>query len=95
MNPADAARLGIGEGDQVRVSTRQGSIVQKAKLNERVRPGVVYAEHGWWFPEESAADPLGGWDRANFNMLTSAAKLGKEFGTPNMAAIPCKVEKAA
>jgi len=95
LNPADAARLGIAEGDQVRVSTKQGSIVQKAKLNERVRQGVVYAEHGWWFPEETDADPLGGWERANFNLLTSAAKLGKEFGTPNMAAIPCKVEKAA
>ncbi len=93
LNPADAARLGINEGDQVRVSTRQGSIVQNARVNERVRPGVVFAEHGWWFPEDP--DPLGGWERANFNLLTSAAKLGKEFGTPNMAAIPCRVEKAA
>lgn len=91
LNPADAARLGIADGDQVRVSTKQGSIVQKAKLNERVRAGVVYAEHGWWFPEEN--DPMGGWERSNFNLLTSAAKLGKEFGTPNMAAIPCRVEK--
>ncbi|BEQ16455.1 molybdopterin-containing oxidoreductase family protein [Desulfoferula mesophila] len=91
LHPADAVRLGINDGDRVRLSTRQGSIEQVARLNQRVRPGVVFAEHGWWFPEED--DPLGGWERSNFNLLTSAAKLGKEFGTPNLAAIPCRVEK--
>ncbi|MBU1276365.1 MAG: molybdopterin-dependent oxidoreductase [Proteobacteria bacterium] len=93
MHPDDAAKAGISEGDAVRLSTRQGSIVQVARLSRRVRPGVVYAEHGWWFPEDP--DPLGGWERSNFNLLTSTAKLGKEFGTPNMAALPCKVEKVA
>ncbi|MCF8031986.1 MAG: molybdopterin-dependent oxidoreductase [Desulfarculaceae bacterium] len=92
MHPLDALELGIAEGDQVRITTRQGSIVQKARLSERVLKGTVHAEHGWWFPEDP--DHLGGWDRSNFNLLTSAEKLGKQFGTPNLAAIPCRVERA-
>ncbi|RJX32269.1 MAG: hypothetical protein C4525_11010 [Desulfarculus sp.] len=91
MHPTDAANRGIKGGDAVRISTRQGSIVQIARPSDRVRPGVVYAEHGWWFPEDP--DPLGGWDRSNFNLLTGADKLGQEFGTPNLAAIPCRVAK--
>ncbi|MCB2225401.1 MAG: molybdopterin-dependent oxidoreductase [Desulfarculaceae bacterium] len=90
MHPADAEARGINQGDEVIISTRAGSIAQKARLSERVLPGTVYAEHGWWFPEDD--DPLGGWDRSNFNLLTSADKLGREFGTPNLAAIPCQVE---
>lgn len=92
MHPVDAERAGIQAGDAVRISTRQGSIVQYARLSDRLRPGVVYAEHGWWFPEDP--DPLGGWERSNFNLLTSADKLGQEFGTPNLAAVPCRVERA-
>jgi anaerobic selenocysteine-containing dehydrogenase len=92
LNPADAAAAGIGDGDKVTITTRQGSITQTARLSDRVRPGVVYAEHGWWFPE--AGDPLGAWQRSNFNLLTSAQKLGREFGTPNLKAIPCRVAKA-
>ena len=93
LHPEDAARAGIAEGDQVRLSTRQGSITQRARITDQVRPGVVFAEHGWWFPEDP--DPLGAWEKSNFNLLTSAEQLGKEFGTPNLAAIPCKVERIA
>ncbi len=92
LHPDDAAGLGLAEGDQARIFTRAGSIVQTVRLSQRLRPGVVYAEHGWWFPDDP--DPLGGWDRSNFNLLTSVDKLGKEFGTPNLAAIPCRVERA-
>jgi hypothetical protein len=31
-------------------------------------PRIIFAEHGWWFPE--AQDPEGGWQESNINMLT-------------------------
>lgn len=44
INPADAARLGIGDGDLVDVVSRRGSCQLKAKLKGRgqPRPGMVY-----------------------------------------------------
>lgn len=91
MHPQDAKVLDVMEGDMVKITTSKGSIIQRAKLSQRVLPGTVFAEHGWWFPEDP--DPLGGWERSNFNLLTNADKLGREFGTPNLASIPCRVER--
>jgi anaerobic selenocysteine-containing dehydrogenase len=57
-----------------------------------VHPGVISAAVGWWFPE-GEADKQFEWSKANYNMLTSARKLGREFGTPNLNSIPCRIRK--
>ena len=47
IHPEDAAQLGIGDGQPVRVSSRIASIEAKAQLSDRIRRGVVVMEHGW------------------------------------------------
>jgi formate dehydrogenase alpha subunit len=42
LNPADAARLDIADGQTVRVSSRRGSIVLRAWVTERTTLGVVF-----------------------------------------------------
>lgn len=42
MHPHDAEQRGIGDGDEVRVSSRAGEIRLRATVTERVQPGVVY-----------------------------------------------------
>lgn len=42
INPADACKLGICEGDLVKVSSRRGSINVKANVTERVPQGMVF-----------------------------------------------------
>ena len=42
IHPADAESRGISEGDWVGVSSRIGDTVLRARLSNRVRPGVVY-----------------------------------------------------
>ena len=42
LNPADAAALGVGDGDQVRVASRRGSMLIAARLSDRVRPRQVF-----------------------------------------------------
>jgi len=42
INPADAARAGIGDGERVRVSSRRGAIVVRAVVTERVPEGTVF-----------------------------------------------------
>jgi formate dehydrogenase alpha subunit len=42
MNPADAARLGIEDGQVVRVSSRRGTVVLRAWVTQRTTVGVVF-----------------------------------------------------
>ena len=92
IHPHTALQYGIKEGDEVIIETRYGKITQIAHCTDIVDPRVINASHGWWFPEEEA-ESLYGWKKSNFNFLTSAEKLGKEFGTPNLKAIGCKISR--
>ena len=72
INPDTARRLGIGEGDWVVIETPRGMIKQKAKLTSRIHRRVIEAQHGWWFPEEIAEDPvLYRVFESNVNVLTT------------------------
>ena len=93
IHPDTAARYGIADGDEVRIETKYGAIVQKALITDIVDPRVVSAAIGWWFPEGDPARQYD-WDKANFNVLTSVDKLGKEYGTPNLKNIGCRIVKA-
>jgi formate dehydrogenase major subunit len=42
VNPGDAAEMGIGEGDFVRVSSRRGAIDVRARLSHRDTPGTCF-----------------------------------------------------
>ncbi len=93
IHPETAAQYGIQEGDDVAIETKYGTITQKAQLTDIIHPRVVNASLGWWFPEGDPSRQYD-WQSANFNMLTSITKLGKEFGTPNLKNLPCRISKA-
>ncbi len=59
IHPSDAARLGIGDGDEVRVATRRGEVAARARVADKVRPGVI------WMPFHHA--------EASTNLLTNDA----------------------
>lgn len=48
VNPADAARLGIDDGDNVEVYNQRGSCELTARLTSDVAPGVVVSPKGQW-----------------------------------------------
>jgi predicted molibdopterin-dependent oxidoreductase YjgC len=50
MNRGDAGRLGIADGDRVRLSNHRGELVTTVKLVERVPAGTV------WFPDHFAQE---------------------------------------
>ena len=60
IHPFDAARIGIRNGDLVRVETDSGHLVNRAWVTEGIRPGVVACSHhmGRW-----RLDPEAGTDR--------------------------------
>ena len=90
IHPETAATYGIHEGNEVIIETERGEIVQTAHLTERMHPKVINAAYGWWFPEGKAESQYD-WEKSNFNILTSMEKLGKEFGTPNLKGIGCRI----
>ena len=42
IHPHDAETRGINEGDRVSLTSRKGDITLRAKITDRVQPGVVY-----------------------------------------------------
>ncbi|MBV9892282.1 MAG: molybdopterin-dependent oxidoreductase, partial [Rhizobacter sp.] len=48
ISPADASPRGIASGDRVRIFNDRGSIVCKAVVGKRARPGVVNGLGVWW-----------------------------------------------
>ena len=65
VNPVDARELGVGAGDVVKVVNDRGWTMGGVYVTERIRPGVVYQDHG------SRIDPIvpGESDRAGANNL--------------------------
>jgi len=92
IHPETASKHGIKEGDPVVIETRYGAISHMAHLTDIVNPRVINASHGWWFPE-ATAESLFDWKKSNFNMLTSTEKLSKQFGTPNLKGIGCRIRR--
>jgi len=92
IHPETAAAHGIADGDPVAIETRYGEITQLARLTDTLHPRVVNVALGWWLPEGDPAEQYE-WRKANVNMLTSVGKLGKEFGTPNLKNLPCRIRK--
>ncbi len=48
IHPADAVPRGIGDGNAVRIFNARGAFRARARVSERVRPGVVAALSVWW-----------------------------------------------
>ncbi len=52
IHPHDAEERGIGEGDWVGIASRAGETVLRARVTDRVQPGVVYTT--FHFPDSGA-----------------------------------------
>lgn len=85
IHPSDMGLLGLADGDAIRVSSVQGSIVCRAKTWDGTRPGVVvkcYGQGHWAYGHVAAADfergiPRGG----NNNELLAAVVEGASGAT--------------
>ncbi|MFP3283753.1 MAG: molybdopterin-dependent oxidoreductase, partial [Nitrososphaeria archaeon] len=82
MNPDDAAKRGIGDGDRVVVETAHGSVGMRVRLTYMMPPGIVDIPHGW------AAVP-----GANANDATPRS-FDPISGYPSFKALLCEVRRA-
>jgi anaerobic dimethyl sulfoxide reductase subunit A len=57
LNPEDAGRRGIGPGGSIRVFNDRGQMIRRAKVTDRIMPGVVSLEAGSWYdPDDKGVD---------------------------------------
>ncbi len=85
INPADATRIGIKDGDDVEVSSRVGCLRIKAVLSDDVPEGIVCIQHGWG---SRVFDPAGGGEPeihgVNPNRLVDHTSTDPFSGTPDL-----------
>jgi len=91
MNPDDAARLGVAEGDAVRLTTRRGSVVVRVGLSTAMQCGHVSLPNGMGL-DSGGDDGLGG---VAPNELTATGDRDPFVGTPWHKNVPARIEVAA
>ncbi len=92
INPEDAEKLGIEQGDWVWIESPRGKIRQTADLYHGIRPGVINCEHQWWYPELPQADH--GFTLSGINCLVEGENQDRFTGSTNARAYCVKVYKA-
>ena len=92
MNPVDAERIGVTQGDWVWIETDQHKIREVVDLYYGIEPGVVNAEHQWWYPELKQPDH--GFMLSGVNCLIDRHAQDRICGSSNLRAYGVKVYKA-
>ena len=90
MNPLDAERRGISDGDLVEVSTLRGKVRMRALVTDDIMAGTIDANMGGGGPVGPKA-----WQDCNINELTDLDQFDPISGFPVYKALLCDVQKAA
>ncbi|MFE9554731.1 molybdopterin oxidoreductase family protein [Streptomyces sp. NPDC006703] len=89
IHPDDAARLGLADGAEVRVTSDGGAVAAPVEITDSVRRGVVSLPHGWGHTRPGsrlavAADRPG----VNVNQLLDGSRLDPLSGTSVLNGFP-------
>ena len=96
LHPEDAERLGVRDGEPVRVKGAGGELTAPAEITDGVRPGVVSLPHGWGHDRpgtrtrHAAADP-----GVNVNQLLDGSLLDPLSGNAVLNGVPVEVAPLA
>lgn len=71
INPNDAARLGLAEGETVQLSSRRGTIQLPARLSAGVSEGMVFVPFHW-------GDLYGEGNAANYLTISAIGRVAKQ-----------------
>ncbi len=101
IHPDTAAKYGLHEGEWAWIENQMGKCRQVVRLNATLDERVVSTEHGWWFPEQEAAEPslFGVFDCNPNNLIPMCENGDSGYGAPikcGMAKVyPCTPENSA
>nr|WP_196790068.1 molybdopterin oxidoreductase family protein [Streptomyces caniscabiei] len=95
IHPDDADRLGLADGDAVRIKGAGGEVTAPAEVTDVVRQGVVSLPHGWGHDRpgtrmsHAAVDP-----GVNVNQLLDGSLLDPLSGNAVLNGIPVELSRA-
>ncbi|MBQ6453284.1 MAG: molybdopterin-dependent oxidoreductase [Coriobacteriales bacterium] len=92
LNPEDAKKYGLEQGDWAWVESKDGKIRLIVDYNYGMRPGNANADHHWWFPELPQADR--GFRLCNVNTLVDRYAQDWVLGSSEIRGYLVKVYKA-
>jgi len=96
MNLAEAERLGLVEGQKVRITTRVGTVEARLECTDDIMPGVVSLPHG--YGHAAIAEHMrtaGATPGPNINAVTDDLLLEPLTGTAVLGGVPVVVEAVA
>ncbi|VXC44284.1 molybdopterin oxidoreductase family protein [Pseudomonas sp. 9Ag] len=95
MNPVDLSRLGLLDGQRVRVRSRVGMIEVEVAVSDEMMPGVVSLPHGWGHGRPGAQLEIANRQPgASANDLTDERQLDALSGNAALNGVPVEVEAA-
>jgi len=98
IHPDTAKRYGINNKEWMIVETPRGAIKTKARVSERILPGVVCCQHGWW--QECKDLELPGYNPFANGGANPSVLIGSELSDPVSGSLPhrsylCRVRPAS
>ncbi len=91
LHPDTAREYGITDGQWMFIESPRGRITQKANVTEKMKPGVVNCQIGWWMPEEKDKPFFGSFE-VNANILTTMEPpFDPCMGTYQLRGLLCKI----
>ena len=93
LSVADAERLGIADGDRVRVETRRGAIELPAAVDTKLTAGHLWMPNGFGMQVDGGDGEVPEVLGANCNELTDAADRDPFTGCPHHRVVRVKVTR--
>ncbi len=95
MNPADAARAGLADGDLARVAGPGGDIVIPVRITDEMMPGAAAIPHGWGHGRAGGLTTSRAHPGANVNMLTASGPsvVDPVSGMAWLSAVPVEISR--
>ena len=97
LHPDTAARYGIKDKEWMIVESPKGAIRARARVTDRILPGVVCCQHGWW--QECRDLDLPGYDPYAGTGANPSTLIGTDLADPISGSLPhrsylCRVRTA-
>jgi anaerobic selenocysteine-containing dehydrogenase len=92
VHPDDAARVGVGDGDEIEVRSRVGSVQATVEVTDAVMAGVVSLPYGWGHDTRGARlSVASARPGVNTNVLTDAVPIDPLSGNAVLNGIPVEL----
>ncbi|MBV1947268.1 molybdopterin oxidoreductase family protein [Streptomyces sp. BV129] len=96
LHPEDAERLGVRDGEPVRIKGAGGEVTAPAEVTEAIRPGVVSLPHGWGHGRPGTRLTHAGREPGvNVNQLLDGTLLDPLSGNAVLNGIPVRLSPAS